>query len=204
MPDPISWSLALPYLLTALAGGYALGSIPFGLLFARLSGSGDLRRIGSGNIGTTNALRAGGVKLAAATLLADAAKGTIAVLLAANYGPDLAVAAGAGAFLGHLFPLWLQFRGGKGSATMLGVLLGLFWPLALIYALAYLLAALVTRYSSIASLAAAAAAPPVAIWFGEWQIAELAAFFAVLMFIRHHANIRRLLSGQEPRIGQKS
>lgn len=134
MPDPISWSLDLPYYLAALAFGYLLGSIPFGLLFTKMAGHGDIRNIGSGNIGTTNVLRTGSKKLAALTLLCDALKGTFAIILISLYmGNDAALIAGLGAFLGHLFPVWLKFKGGKGVATYIGILLGIFWPVGVIF-----------------------------------------------------------------------
>ena len=153
--SPDDWSGVLVFLLS-FAGGYLLGSIPFGLILARFAGLGDLRQIGSGNIGATNVLRAGGKGLAALTLLLDAAKGTAAVLIAAPWGEGAALLAGLGAFLGHLFPVWLGFRGGKGVATYLGVLLGLYWPAAASFAAIWLFVAFVTRYSSLAALHTAA------------------------------------------------
>ena len=147
MPDPINWTLALPYFAAALAFGYLLGSIPFGLLLTRIGGLGDLRAIGSGNIGTTNVLRTGNKGLAALTLAADILKGTIAVAVGLRWGMDTGVLAGLGAFLGHLFPVWLKFRGGKGVATYIGVLLGLAWPAALIFCATWLMVAFLARYS---------------------------------------------------------
>lgn len=189
--------------IAALIFGYMLGSIPFGLLLTRAAGLGDVRSIGSGNIGATNVLRTGNKKLAAATLLLDALKGTAAVLLASGYAPDLGPWAGFGAFLGHLFPVWLGFRGGKGVATYLGVLTGLAWQVALIFAAVWLLVAIVFRYSSLAALCAAIAVP-VALWFlATPQLAGLFAVMSVILFIKHRANIQRLASGTEGRIGAK-
>ena len=149
------WIGVFHYLLS-FAGGYLLGSIPFGLILTRIAGLGDVRRIGSGNIGATNVLRAGNKKIAALTLILDAAKGTAAVLLGAVWSEGAALSAALGAFLGHLFPVWLNFRGGKGVATYLGILLGLSWPAAASFAVTWLLVAFVTRYSSLAALAASA------------------------------------------------
>lgn len=189
--------------ITAPIFGYLLGSIPFGLLLTRAAGLGDVRSIGSGNIGATNVLRTGNKKLAAATLLLDALKGTAAVLLASWYGPDFGPWAGFGAFLGHLFPVWLGFRGGKGVATYLGVLIGLAWQVALIFAAVWLLVAIVFRYSSLAALCAAIAVP-VALWFLTTpQLAGLFAAMSVILFIKHRANIQRLASRTEGRIGAK-
>ena len=205
MPDPISWALAWPYYLTALVFGYLLGSIPFGLIITRLAGQGDIRKIGSGNIGTTNVLRTGKKHLAALTLLGDMLKGTVAVLVASRYGgPDPAVIAGFGAFIGHLFPVWLRFRGGKGVATYLGVLLGLYWPAALAFAAIWIAVAVVTRYSS-ASALVASLATPVLLWFvfDRAQVAELMALLSVILWAKHHENIGRLIKGTEGRIGQK-
>jgi acyl phosphate:glycerol-3-phosphate acyltransferase len=211
MLRPINWSLAAPYYLAALFGGYLLGSIPFGLLLTKLGGEGDIRRIGSGNIGATNVLRTGRKDLAAATLFLDAAKGAVAVLIAQTwFGPDLALLAALGAFLGHLFPVWLKFRGGKGMATFLGIVLALAWPIGLLACVTWLLAAVIFRYSSLAALLAAAATP-IYMWAlsdymgsrGSIPLAELTAILAVLIFARHHENIRRLLTGEEPKIGRK-
>jgi glycerol-3-phosphate acyltransferase PlsY len=201
VPDPLGdFSYTWPFLVAAIAG-YCLGSIPFGLVLTRLAGLGDIRQQGSGNIGATNVLRAGGKGLGAATLLLDIGKGAAAVLIAARFGPDMAFLAGLGAFLGHLFPVWLRFRGGKGVAVFLGVMLGIAWPVGLGACLTWLAVAALTRYSSLAALLAALATPGYALWLADWQRMELAAICAVLIFVRHHANIRRLLKGEEPRIG---
>ncbi|HUN52070.1 MAG TPA: glycerol-3-phosphate 1-O-acyltransferase PlsY [Candidatus Sulfotelmatobacter sp.] len=195
----------------ALLGGYFLGSIPFGLLLTRLAGQGDIRRIGSGNIGATNVLRTGRKDLAAATLVLDGAKGAAAVLIAGAWGnADLALIAALGAFLGHLFPVWLGFKGGKGMATFLGLALALAWPIGALACATWLLVAALFRYSSLATLVSAAATPLYAwalsgiAWSGgSLALAGLTAVLAVLVFIRHHQNIRRLAGGTEPRIGAK-
>jgi glycerol-3-phosphate acyltransferase PlsY len=196
-----SIAMGWPYLLAILLAGYLLGSIPFGLILTRLAGLGDIRRIGSGNIGATNVLRTGNKALAAATLILDGAKGAVAVLVAQHlYGPDAAIVAGAGAFLGHLFPVWLKFHGGKGVATTIGIFLAIAWPVGLIACAVWLLVALLFRYSSLAALIAVAAAP-VAAWFlANHQTAGLALFLAVVVWQRHHENIGRLLKGRESRI----
>src|SRR5215467_3095499 len=178
MLHPINWSLALPYYAAALAFGYLLGSIPFGLILTRLAGTQDIRGIGSGNIGATNVLRTGRKGLAAVTLLCDMLKGTVAVLVTYHFfGPDLAILAGIGAFLGHLFPVWLKFKGGKGVATYIGVLLALAWPAAVAFGLIWIAVAALTRYSSLAALIASAATP-ICLW-AMGKPAE-AALFAVL------------------------
>lgn len=187
----------------AILFGYLLGSVPFGVILARLGGLGDLRKIGSGNIGATNVLRTGNKGLAALTLLLDALKGTAAVLIAANWGADLAMIAGLGALLGHIFPVWLGFRGGKGVATYLGVVAPVFWPAALAFAAAWLLVAAVTRYSSLAGLVATLAAPLTMFWMGRVDGAVLFSLMTVLIFFKHSQNISRLLSGSESRIGSK-
>ncbi len=205
MPHPMSWSLSAPYFAAALLFGYALGSIPFGVLFTRLAGLGDIRAMGSGNIGATNVLRTGRKGLAAATLLGDGLKGTAAVLAMSRlWGPDAAVLAGLGAFLGHLFPVWLGFRGGKGVATYLGLLLAFSWPAALVFAAIWLGTAALTRYSSLSALLASLASPAALAGFGEWQAAQLFALLTVLVYVKHLPNIRRLLAGTESRIGRKT
>jgi glycerol-3-phosphate acyltransferase PlsY len=191
-----------PYAFAAL--GYVLGSIPFGLLLTRAAGLGDIRAVGSGNIGATNVLRTGQRGLAAATLLLDGGKGAAAVLLAAWLGGQSAgLWAGLGAVLGHLFPVWLRFRGGKGVATGLGVLLAAYWPVGAIACAAWLVVAKLARISSAGALAAFAVAPVAAWAFGHGPLALLALVIGALVFIRHAVNIRRLLAGTEPRIGSK-
>ncbi|GJD61509.1 glycerol-3-phosphate 1-O-acyltransferase PlsY [Methylobacterium frigidaeris] len=187
-----------------LVVGYLFGAIPFGLILTRFAGLGDVRAIGSGNIGATNVLRTGRKGLAAATLLGDALKGTAAVLLATRLGgQEAALAAGLGAFLGHLFPVWLGFKGGKGVATFIGVLLGLFPLGVLIFAVVWLGLAALLRYSS-ASALAASAATPAALWaFGQGRLAVLFCVLALLLWWKHAPNIRRLAAGTEGRIGQK-
>ncbi|MCF8466710.1 MAG: glycerol-3-phosphate 1-O-acyltransferase PlsY [Sneathiella sp.] len=215
MPDPLGdISYTWPFYAAAVAG-YLIGSIPFGLVLTKMAGLGDVRKIGSGNIGATNVLRTGNKGLALATLLLDGGKGAIVVILANIYlTQDYAVLAGGGAFLGHLFPIWLKFKGGKGMATFIGVMLAISWPAGLGVALTWLLVAVIFRYSSLAALVSAALAPvyiyalmklsPLGdIYFGDVQRIEFAAFMAILIFIRHHQNIRRLLKGEEPRIGKK-
>ncbi|ARC36960.1 acyl-phosphate glycerol 3-phosphate acyltransferase [Paracoccus yeei] len=184
--------------------GYLLGSIPFGIVITRALGLGDLRQIGSGNIGATNVLRTGNKPAALATLLLDSGKGAIAVLLARWLaGPDAALVAGAAAFLGHLFPVWLGFKGGKGVATFLGTVLALDWRLGLIACGLWLLTAAAGRISSLSALVAAALTPAFAWWLDGPRMAVVTGFMAVLIFIRHHANIGRILAGTEPRIGRK-
>ncbi len=190
-------------ILHYLAGliGYLFGSIPFGLLLTRLAGIGDIRTIGSGNIGTTNVLRTGNKRLAALTLLCDAGKGIAAVLIMGQWGQQFALLAGFFAVIGHNFPLWLKFRGGKGVATTLGVLLALAWPVGLIACATWLAVAALSRYSSLAALAALAVAPAAMAWLAGVEQTVIAALLAVVGFARHHANIRRLLRSDEPRIG---
>ena len=188
-------------LAAALGFGYLLGSIPFGLIVTRLGGLGDIRAIGSGNIGATNVLRTGRKGLAALTLLGDFSKGAVAVLIAAAWSTELAAAAGLGAFLGHLFPVWLNFKGGKGVATYLGVLAGLAWPAAIAFVAIWLSVAYVTRYSSLAALIAAAAAPLSLAALQNWVAVGLFTLLTILVFLRHHQNIERLLKGEESRIG---
>jgi glycerol-3-phosphate acyltransferase PlsY len=188
--------------LAALAMGYLLGSIPFGLFFARLSGAGDVRKIGSGNIGATNVLRTGKKWAAAATLLCDSGKGAAAVLIARHWLPQGAeIFAALAAVLGHLFPLWLGFKGGKGVATFLGVSLALFWPVGLLVAATWLAAAMIWRISSLSALTAIALSPAYFFLFGARDYVPLALVLAALIFFMHRDNIRRLLRGEEPRIG---
>ena len=190
-------------ILLALAFGYLLGSIPFGLVLTRLAGTQDIRTIGSGNIGATNVLRTGRKGLAAGTLILDGLKATVAILIAKNWGLDAGMAAGAGAFLGHLFPVWLGFKGGKGVATYLGCLLGLIWPAAFVFAALWLATAFLTKYSSLAALVAVVVTP-VAIWLmGQPAIAALMLALGLLSWWMHRDNIRRLIAGTEGRIGQK-
>ena len=185
--------------------GYLLGSIPFGLILTRAAGAPDVRTIGSGNIGATNVLRTGRKGLAAATLVLDMLKGTAAVLLAAHFAtPMAALIAGLAAFLGHLFPLWLNFKGGKGVAVYIGILLGLYWPAALIFGAVWLAVAFVSRYSSLAALIASALTP-LALWLlGQADAAALFLLLSVLLWIMHRANIARLLQGSEGKIGAKA
>ncbi|MER8483408.1 glycerol-3-phosphate 1-O-acyltransferase PlsY [Mesorhizobium sp. M1322] len=188
-------------ILLALVFGYLLGSIPFGLLITRAAGLGDVRNIGSGNIGATNVLRTGNKGLAAATLLLDALKGTAAVLIAGRYAPELGPWAGLGAFLGHLFPVWLGFKGGKGVATYLGVLIALAWQVALIFAVVWLAVAFLFRYSSLAALTAAVVVPIALYVLSTPQIAGLFALMSLVVIVKHRANIARLLAGTEGKIG---
>ncbi len=194
------WQVFLP----PIVGAYILGSIPFGLILAKLAGKGDLREIGSGNIGATNVLRTGSKKLAAATLLLDGAKGYIAVFVPyLFFGPDVTFFTALAVVLGHLFPVWLGFRGGKGVATTLGVLLGLSWLLGLAALATWILVALIFRYSSLSALFAVALAPAYAWWLGEPQAGGIAIFLALLVWMRHIGNIRRLVKGEESRIKLK-
>lgn len=192
-----------PMAFGALAFGYLLGSIPFGLILTRMAGLGDVRSIGSGNIGATNVLRTGNKKIAAATLAADMLKGTVAVLIGWRFGLEAALAAALGAFLGHCFPVWLKFKGGKGVATYVGVLIGLFWQAALVFAGVWLATAFISRYSSLAALVSMIAAPLFLYLTGHVQIAGLVALLSLLSWIFHRQNISRLLSGSESKIGQK-
>lgn len=189
----------------ALIVGYLFGSIPFGLILTRAAGTQDLRSIGSGNIGATNVLRTGRKGLAAATLIGDALKGTVAVILAGYFGgPNAAMAAALGAFLGHLFPVWLKFRGGKGVAVYIGILIGLFWPAAIVFCVIWLTTAIVTRYSSLAALVASVVTPIFLWWFGHLALASLFAVLTLLLFYMHRENISRLQAGTEGKIGNKT
>jgi glycerol-3-phosphate acyltransferase PlsY len=193
--------VALPL---AIVIGYLLGSIPFGLILTKLAGTPDLRSIGSGNIGATNVLRTGRKGLAAGTLLLDALKGTAAVIIAGSIGgPDAAMLAGLGAFLGHLFPVWLQFKGGKGVAVYIGILLGLFWPGAIVFCVIWLAVALLTRYSSLAALVASVVTPLFLLLLGHPALAALFAVLTLLLIYMHRANIQRLRARTEGKIGQK-
>ena len=190
--------------LIALVGGYLIGSIPFGLLLTKAAGLGDIRKVGSGNIGATNVLRTGRKGLAAATLILDGLKGAVAVLLARYFLGDQDLVVGTAAVLGHLFPVWLGFRGGKGVATGLGVLLAASWPVGLACCAIWLVAAKLLKMSSAAALTAFAAAPLFALVLSSADHALMALLIAVLVFWRHEANIRRLLAGTEPRIGKST
>lgn len=192
-------------LALALAIGYGLGSIPFGLILTRVAGTADLRSIGSGNIGATNVLRTGRKDLAAATLLLDGLKGSLAVLVGAVLGGgDAALAGAVGAFLGHIFPVWLGFRGGKGVATFLGCLLAAAWPAGLVFALVWLVVALASRYSSASALAASLGTPLVLAATGRVHAAAVFAAMACLLWFMHRANLGRLMAGTEGRIGTKA
>ena len=193
--------MMLDLCLLSLAIGYLLGSIPFGLILTKLAGLGDVRTIGSGNIGATNVLRTGNKALAALTLALDLLKGTAAVLIGGLFGPYAAIAGGFGAFLGHLFPVWLGFRGGKGVATFIGVALGLYWPAALGFCLVWLLVAVLTRYSSLSALTASVATVLVLTFLGQWPMAILFGLMTLLLYLRHAENIGRLRRGEESRIG---
>jgi glycerol-3-phosphate acyltransferase PlsY len=192
------------WLPLAFAIGYLLGSIPFGLILTRLAGTQDLRSIGSGNIGATNVLRTGRKGLAAATLLLDMLKGTAAVIIAGYFaGTEAAMLAGLGAFLGHLFPVWLNFRGGKGVAVYIGILIGLFWPAGVGFCVLWLATAVITRYSSLSALLASFVTPILLWWLGHSALAALFAVLTMLLFTMHRENIKRLLAGTEGKIGQK-
>lgn len=203
MPDPISWADAAPYYAVALVVGYLLGSIPFGLFFTRIAGLGDIREIGSGNIGATNALRTGNRWVAAGTFLGDLGKGALAVLLARQFGPDTAIIAAFGALVGHLFPVWLKFKGGKGISTYIGILLALAWPVGVLFCATWLVVALLFRISSLSALVASLLSPVYFAWVDQWQMVELSVVLVLLVFFAHRANIQRLLAGTEPRIGNK-
>jgi len=205
MLHSMNGSPAFFYYAAAFVFGYLCGSIPFGVLLTRFVGGPDLRAIGSGNIGATNVLRTGRKGLAAATLIGDMLKGTVAVLLT-DYilGRDFAFAAAVGAFLGHLFPVWLGFRGGKGVATYIGLLLGLAWPGAVVFCAIWLAIAALTRYSSLAALIASAATPAFLWWHGDLREAQVFLPLAALLWIMHRANIARLVRGTEGKIGAGS
>lgn len=191
-------------LLVAIVFGYLCGSIPFGLILTRLAGTDDLRSIGSGNIGATNVLRTGNKGLAAATLIGDMLKGTVAVIVMGHFGgPDAAIAAGVSAFVGHLFPVWLKFKGGKGVATYIGILLGLFWPAALAFCAIWIAVALIFRYSSLAALVASAIIPLMLFWSQHQTLAAVFALLSAALWIMHRANIKRLMDGTEGKIGSK-
>ena len=184
--------------------GYLLGSIPFGLILTKLAGTRDLRSIGSGNIGATNVLRTGHKGLAAATLICDMLKGTVAVVIAGYFGgPNAAMLAALGAFLGHLFPVWLKFKGGKGVAVYIGVLIGLFWPAAIVFCVVWAATAATSRYSSLSALVASFVTPIFLWWFGHSAPASLFAVLTLLLFYVHRDNIGRLQAGTEGRIGEK-
>ena len=189
----------------ALVIGYLLGSIPWGIILTRLAGTQDLRSIGSGNIGATNVLRTGRKGLAAATLILDALKGTAAVTVATYLGSsEAAMLAGLGAFLGHLFPAWLKFRGGKGVAVYIGILIGLAWPAAILFCVIWLVMAFAFRYSSLSALTASVITPIVLWWFGHAALTALFAVLSLLLIFMHRENIRRLMAGTEGKIGQKA
>ncbi|HSM96746.1 MAG TPA: glycerol-3-phosphate 1-O-acyltransferase PlsY [Rhizomicrobium sp.] len=202
MPD-VGISLHPDLLGLGLVIGYLLGSIPFGLIFTRMSGAGDIREVGSGGTGATNVLRTGKYGAAAATLICDAAKGVAAVLIAWHFwGHDAAAVAAIGAILGHLFPVWLGFKGGKGVATSLGVLLALYWPVALASLATWLVVAVASRISSLSALVAAVAAPVYMFLWGEQEFAVATLIIALLVLVAHRDNIKRLIAGTEPRIGK--
>ena len=192
-------------MIVSLAFGYLCGTIPFGLILTKSAGLGDIRNIGSGNIGATNVLRTGNKKVAALTLVLDALKGTIpALLMGWLYGPQAAILAGLAAFFGHLFPMWLGFKGGKGVATTIGVLFGLFWPLGLIFVAVWIAMAAVFRISSLSALTASLFSPLAAYFLGHGNLALPAAVMAIMVFITHRTNIARILKGEEPRLGKSN
>ena len=204
MAELFNWQITLPIALAALAFGYLLGSIPFGLLLTRAAGLGDIRSIGSGNIGATNVLRTGNKKLAAATLLLDALKATVAALLVtALWGKEAGLLGGFAAFLGHLFPVWLGFKGGKGVATYIGTLLGIAPAMVLVFAFIWLTVAKLSKYSSLSALVATLLIPVVLWLIGEPKIALVMAVMTIITYWKHKANIERLINGTESKIGQK-
>ncbi|MGB5092598.1 MAG: glycerol-3-phosphate 1-O-acyltransferase PlsY [Parvibaculum sp.] len=201
---PSSGDSSLPMLLLSLVIGYGLGSIPFGLIFTRMAGLGDIRDIGSGNIGATNALRTGNKLVAFGTFLFDAAKGTAAVLIAKHLsGGDIALPmlAALGAFLGHLYPVWLGFKGGKGVSTFIGILVGVFWPVAILFIVTWLFVAYLARYSSLAALVAAGLTPICLAWLNHWDWVLPSLVLVAFIYYAHRENISRLLAGTEPKIG---
>ncbi|MET3774577.1 glycerol-3-phosphate acyltransferase PlsY [Rhizobium alvei] len=199
-----TWNIAAVPAIIAAVMGYLSGSVPFGLILTKLAGLGDVRAIGSGNIGATNVLRTGNKGLAAATLLLDALKGTVPALLASHFlGLEGGVIAGLAAFLGHIFPVWLNFKGGKGVATYIGVMFGLNWQMGLLFLLVWIATAAITRYSSLSALVAMVVVPLVQWAAGDHKVAVLAALMSVIAYVKHGANIQRLLTGTESRIGKK-
>jgi glycerol-3-phosphate acyltransferase PlsY len=204
MPEPIDWGFALPYYLTSCVVGYLLGSFPTGVVLSKLFGFADLRKTGSGNIGATNALRTGSKGLAAGTLFGDGGKAVLAVWLGGMFGPQTAILAAVFVLLGHLYPVWLGFKGGKGIAVYIGALGVLFYPLMLVFTAVWILTAAIFRYSSLAALLAAVAVPLAAIYFEEYQLRDLTLFFLVMLFISHRDNIKKLWRREESKIGQKN
>ena len=210
MPAEIDFAAAAPLLLTAAVLGYLLGSIPFGLLLTKLAGLGDIRDIGSGNIGATNALRTGNRWVAIGTLIGDAGKGAVAVVAAAQLGSMagtdigwMSAIAALAAFLGHLYPVWLGFKGGKGVSTFIGVLLALYWPVGLLFCATWALVAAISRSSSLSALVGALLTPVYLAWLDQWHLVGLGAVLALLIYVAHRDNISRLMAGTESRIGQK-
>lgn len=203
MLEYLGTGLTLPAVLAALAFGYVLGSIPFGLILTRMAGLGDVRSIGSGNIGATNVLRTGNKGLAAATLILDILKGAAAVWLVARFGFELKIFAGLGAFTGHIFPVWLAFKGGKGVATFLGVLLGVSWKLALLFAVVWLAVAFVFRFSSLAALTAALVVAAAITLRAPPLLGMVFGLMTLVVFIKHRVNVERLAAGTESKIGSK-
>lgn len=204
MMETLHWSDSGAWLIAVVLIGYFLGSIPFGLIFTRMAGLGDLRDIGSGNIGATNALRTGNKWVALATFVCDAAKGAIAVLIAGHIGPAtqaMAVTAAIAAFAGHVWPVWLSFKGGKGVSTFIGVMLALYWPVGLLFCATWLLVAVVTRYSSLSALLAALLTPIYLAFFDQPALAGIVGILVALVYYTHRENIGRLLQGTESRIG---
>ncbi len=200
MIDLAAW----PLIITSLIFGYILGSTPFGVVLTRLSGKGDVRAQGSGNIGATNVLRLGNKWLAAATLLGDILKGTLAVVLIAKWGHQAAMAAAFGALLGHIFPIWLKFKGGKGVATYLGTLFGLAWPAGLAFCAIWLLTAAVSRISSLSALTTALLIPLGLIWYEQPELGLLYGIMSAILYLTHRENIARLIKKQEPKFGAKN